>query len=70
MFINREVDEKLDYTVFADTQGEPESIYEHLEWLRSLGGPPILTDTAGKLGNDLIHGKLDRRKVRLDPCVH
>ncbi len=57
MFLNGEIDEKLDYAVFADTQEEPESVYQHLDWLRSLGGPPILTDTAGKLGDDLIHGK-------------
>lgn len=44
-------------TIFADTQEEPESVYRHLEWLKSLGGPPILIDTAGKLGDDLIHGK-------------
>src|SRR3954454_22262783 len=57
MFLGGEIDQALDYAVFADTQEEPESVYGHLEWLRSLGGPPILTDTAGKLGDDLIHGK-------------
>ncbi len=57
MFLDGEFDEKLDYAVFADTQEEPEPVYAHLEWLRSLGGPPILTDTAGKLGDDLIHGQ-------------
>lgn len=57
MFLNGEFDEQIDYAVFADTQEEPESVYKHLEWLKSLGGPPILTDTAGRLGDDLIHGK-------------
>ena len=57
MFLNGELDETIDYAVFADTQEEPESVYAHLDWLRSLGGPPILTATAGKLGDDLIHGK-------------
>ncbi len=57
MFLNGEMDEALDYAVFADTQEEPGPVYRHLEWLRSLGGPPILTSTAGKLGDDLIHGK-------------
>ena len=56
-FINGELDHELDYAVFADTQEEPESVYRHLEWLRSPGGPPIPTDTAGKLGDDLINGK-------------
>lgn len=46
----------FDYAIFADTQEEPDEVYEHLDWLRSLGGPPILTDTAGKLGDDLIDG--------------
>ena len=57
MSLDGEFDERIDLAVFADTQEEPESVYGHLEWLRSLGGPPILTDTAGKLGDDLIHGK-------------
>jgi len=57
MFLKGEWDEKLDYALFADTQEEPESVYKHLAWLRSLGGPAILTDTAGKLGDDYIHGK-------------
>ena len=52
MFVNGELDDKLDYAIFADTQEEPESVYSHLEWLKSLGGPPILTDTAGKPGDD------------------
>lgn len=57
MFLNGELDEKLDYAVFADTGEEPSAVYHHLEWLRSLSGPPILTDTAGKLGDDLVSGK-------------
>jgi hypothetical protein len=46
----------FDYAVFADTQEEPDEVYKHLDWLRSLGGPPILTGTAGKLGDDLTRG--------------
>src|SRR5687767_9255899 len=57
MFRNGDFDEALDYAVFADTQEEPEAVYAHLEWLRSLGGPLILINSAGKLGDDLIHGK-------------
>jgi hypothetical protein len=47
---------RFDYAIFADTQEEPKAVYEHLEWLKSLDGPPILTGTAGKLGDDLIRG--------------
>lgn len=57
MFLNGGIDQKLDFAIFADTQEEPDSVYEHLDRLRSLGGLPILADTAGKLGDDLIHGK-------------
>lgn len=49
--------EQYDYAIFADTQDEPTEVYSHLEWLRSVpNGPPILTDTAGNLGDDLIAG--------------
>ena len=34
MFLDGEMDEKLDYAVFADTQEEPESVYGHLGWLK------------------------------------
>ncbi len=44
----------FDYAIFADTQEEPRAVYEHLEWLKSLGGPPIIVRTAGKLGDDVI----------------
>jgi len=47
----------FDFAVFADTQEEPDEVYKHLEWLKSLGGPPILEGTAGKLGEDLLSGK-------------
>lgn len=57
MFLDGEMEARLDYAAFADTQEEPESVYGHLEWLRSLGGPPILTASAGRLSYDLIHGK-------------
>jgi len=47
---------RFDAAVFGDTQEEPEAVYRHLEWLESLNGPPILKDTVGKLGDDLING--------------
>lgn len=46
----------FDYAIFADTQEEPKAVYDHLAWLKSLGGPPILEGTAGKLGDDIVHG--------------
>lgn len=56
MFLRKQMNVELDAAVFADTQEEPAAVYEHLEWLRSLNGPRILTGTAGKLGNDLVEG--------------
>lgn len=47
---------RFDYAIFADTQDEPRAVYEHLDWLRSLGGPPILVDSVGRLGDDLVNG--------------
>ena len=46
----------IDVAIFADTQEEPKAVYEHLKWLQSLGGPPILVRSTGKLGNDLARG--------------
>lgn len=48
--------EPSDVAVFADTQDEPPHVYEHLEWMRSLGGPPIEIVTAGKLSESLEKG--------------
>ena len=44
----------FDYAIFADTQEEPVAVYRHLDWLKGIGGPPIVTGTAGKLGDDLL----------------
>lgn len=46
----------LDCAIFADTQDEPKSVYHHLEWLQSLGGPPILVRSRGSLGDNLLAG--------------
>lgn len=47
-----------DYSIFADTGEEPQAIYTHLEWLKSIPrAPRILVGSAGKLGDDLVHGR-------------
>jgi len=56
-FLSGEMDDALDHAVFAAAQEEAEPVHRHLQWLRSLDGPPSLTTSAGKLGDDLIHGK-------------
>ena len=49
--------ETADYAVFADTQGEPQWVYEQVDQLEQLGGPPIIRVTAGNLSEDLKHGR-------------
>lgn len=55
-FLRGEMPWKLDAAIFANTQEEPQAVYRHLAWLQSLNGPPILIGSAGKLGDDLMHG--------------
>ncbi len=54
----REPDANLgfDVAIFADTGEEPAAVYRHLDYLKSLGQPEIWVRSAGKLGDDLIHG--------------
>jgi hypothetical protein len=47
----------FDVAVFADTGEEPGDVYRHLDHLKTLGGPPIWVRSAGKLGDDLMHGR-------------
>lgn len=56
--LSREPDPKLhfDLAIFADTGEEPQAVYDHLDYLKSLGDPPIWVRSAGKLGDDLIKG--------------
>ncbi|HET9304853.1 MAG TPA: hypothetical protein VFO46_02390 [Candidatus Sulfotelmatobacter sp.] len=56
MFMRGEIQPRIDYAIFADTQDEPKAVYRHLEWLQSLNGPPILVRTKGKLSDDLMTG--------------
>jgi hypothetical protein len=46
----------IDCAIFADTQDEPKAVYDHLDWLMSLGGPEIKVRTVGCLGDNLING--------------
>lgn len=59
----------LDVAIWADTGDEPGaearelglpdtpgSVYAHLDWLRSLGGPPILGGMKGIISSDLARG--------------
>ena len=52
----------IDAAIFADTQEEPQAVYDHLERLKKVrtgyypDGIPIYVRTKGKLGDDLIKG--------------
>lgn len=47
----------FDVAIFADTGEEPEAVYAHLNWLRTLGRTPILVRSKGRrLGDDLMRG--------------
>lgn len=47
----------IDAAIFADTGEEPRKVYEHLQWLKSLNGPPIIERNAGnRLGDGLLFG--------------
>jgi hypothetical protein len=56
----------FDFAIFADTQEEPDEVYRHLEWLESLGGPPIVRVTAGRLGDALDKGTDAKGNCRTD----
>lgn len=48
----------VDHAIFADTQDEPEAVYRHLEWIRTVPAPvPLLhTGTIGRIGDHLLSG--------------
>jgi len=56
---------RMDFAVFADTQEEPQAVYDHLQWLVSVLPFPVLVRTAGKLGDDLINGGSRRSRGTL-----
>jgi 3'-phosphoadenosine 5'-phosphosulfate sulfotransferase (PAPS reductase)/FAD synthetase len=47
---------KLDAAIFADTQEESREVYEHLEKLKTRLSFPVITRTAGKIGDHLMSG--------------
>lgn len=57
MLARGEIEPGIDCAVFADTGEEPSAVYSHLDWLRSLAGPPIVTRSIGRLGDDLTSGR-------------
>jgi hypothetical protein len=50
--------EPVDAAIMADTGEEPQPVYEHLSWLQSLGSPRVIVTSRGKLGDDLVAGRI------------
>jgi hypothetical protein len=57
MFMRGDLKPQIDYAIFADTMDEPAAVYRHLEWLKSLNGPPILVRSKGRLSEHLLKGQ-------------
>ena len=55
MYFRGEIQPGIECAIF--TGEEPASVYAHLEWLKSLGGPPIIVRSIGRLGDDLMRGR-------------
>lgn len=57
--------DKADAAIFADTQGEPEEVYEYLEYLIEIGnkyGIPVYKVSKGDLLQDFLDAKDGKRK--------
>jgi hypothetical protein len=39
----------IDHAIFADTQEEPEAVYDHLAWLRTVPAPVLHRQVQGNL---------------------
>lgn len=53
---------RADVAIFADTGEEPSTVYAHLDYLKTLPGPPIHIVSHGKLGDNLIEGVSGNRQ--------
>jgi hypothetical protein len=57
MYLRGLIEPAIDCAVFADTGEEPDAVYQHLEWMKSLKGPEIFVRSVGsRLGDDLQTG--------------
>jgi hypothetical protein len=58
MYARGEIEPGMEAAIFADTGDEPAAIYRHLEWMKGLDGPPIITVSVGsRIGDDLQSGR-------------
>ena len=57
----------VDCAIFADTQGEPKKVYEHLDWLEKNLSYPIHRVTKGNLREDTIKAVDNDVRVAMSP---
>lgn len=58
MYLRGRIEPPIEVAIFADTGEEPAAVYRHLDWLRSLNGPPVVVRSIGsRLGDDLLRGQ-------------
>lgn len=57
MFAEGLLTPSIDVAIFADTGDEPQAVYDHLDWLRSLNGPRILIRSKGSISEHLSRGE-------------
>ncbi len=63
MCMKGEITPKPDCAVFADTQAEPQEVYDYLEYLRDNVDFPVYTVTSGSLEKEVIKEKIATEKA-------
>ena len=56
---------KVDGAIFADTQAEPPSVYEWLDWLEAQLPYPVWRVTKGNLGEDALVVRRSKKSGKL-----
>jgi len=52
----------VDYAIFSDTQGEPQKVYDHLDWLEKQLSYPLLRVTHRNLRQDILDASVGKYK--------
>jgi hypothetical protein len=59
---------RFDAAIMGDTGDEPQEVYRHLEWLKTVGGAPIHVVSKGTLSVDLVAGRGPSRRFASIPA--
>jgi hypothetical protein len=57
----------VDCAIFADTQGEPKKVYDHLDWLEKQLSYPVYRVTKGNLKEDTLNAIKNNVNVAMSP---